>query len=137
MTCDFQQCGMCDQQRLRPACAYAQSDQSLCWTLEYSTTVKLQTEHKLKFLSLTGGCTGSSASTLVTLPHCWKSRHSSYVTSSANQSLSRLYVVTMGWFVFGNNLTEVSLAVCHLGRSTIVFYNTNFIFNYNSRHLHV
>ena len=24
------QCGMCDQQRLRPACAYAQSDQSLC-----------------------------------------------------------------------------------------------------------
>ena len=27
---DFQQCGMCDQQRLRPACAYAQSDQSLC-----------------------------------------------------------------------------------------------------------
>ena len=29
-TWDFQQCGMCDQQRLRPACAYAQSDQSLC-----------------------------------------------------------------------------------------------------------
>ena len=30
MTWDFQQCGICDQQRLRPACAYAQSDQSLC-----------------------------------------------------------------------------------------------------------
>ena len=30
VTWDFQQCGMCDQQRLRPACAYAQSDQSLC-----------------------------------------------------------------------------------------------------------
>ena len=28
-TWDFQQCGMCDQQRLRPVCAYAQSDQSL------------------------------------------------------------------------------------------------------------
>ena len=27
---DFQQCGMCDQQSLRSACAYAQSDQSLC-----------------------------------------------------------------------------------------------------------
>ena len=26
---DFQQCGMCDQQKLRPACAYAQSYQSL------------------------------------------------------------------------------------------------------------
>ena len=29
-TWDFQQCGMCDQQSLRSACAYAQSDQSLC-----------------------------------------------------------------------------------------------------------
>ena len=27
---DFQQYGMCDQQSLRSACAYAQSDQSLC-----------------------------------------------------------------------------------------------------------
>ena len=27
---DFQQCGMCDQQNLRSACAYAQTDQSLC-----------------------------------------------------------------------------------------------------------
>ena len=26
----FQQYGMCDQQNLRSACAYAQSDQSLC-----------------------------------------------------------------------------------------------------------
>ena len=29
-TWDFQQCSMCDQQSLRSACAYAQSDQSLC-----------------------------------------------------------------------------------------------------------
>ena len=29
-TFDFQQCGMCNQQRLRPACAHAQSDQSIC-----------------------------------------------------------------------------------------------------------
>ena len=27
---DFQLCGMCDQQMLRPACTYAQSDQKLC-----------------------------------------------------------------------------------------------------------
>ena len=31
---------MCDQQRLIPACAYAQTDQSLCWSLEYSITNK-------------------------------------------------------------------------------------------------
>ena len=27
---DYQQCGTCDQQSLRSACAYVQSDQSLC-----------------------------------------------------------------------------------------------------------
>ena len=36
-------------------------------------SVKLLTEHHLEFLSLTGGCTGSSESTLVKMPHCWKS----------------------------------------------------------------
>ena len=29
--------------------------------------------HHLEFLSLKGGCTGSSESTLVKIPHCWKS----------------------------------------------------------------
>ena len=36
-------------------------------------TVQLLTEHHLEFLSLKGGCTGSSESTLVKMPHCWKS----------------------------------------------------------------
>ena len=35
--------------------------------------VKLLTEYHLEFLSLKGGCTGSSESTLVKMPHCWKS----------------------------------------------------------------
>ena len=60
---------MFDQQSLRSACAYAQSDQSFCLSLVYSMSVKLLTEHHLEFLSLKGGCTGSSESTL----HCWKS----------------------------------------------------------------
>ena len=55
------------------ACAYAQSDQSLCWSLEYSMSFKLLNEHNLEFLSLTGDCPGSSESTLVEMPHCWKS----------------------------------------------------------------
>ena len=63
---------MCDQQSLRSACAYAQSDQSLCLSFEYSMTVKLLNEHHLEFLSLKGGCTGSSESTLVKMLHCWK-----------------------------------------------------------------
>ena len=36
-------------------------------------SVKLLTEHHLMFLSLTGGCTGSSESTLVKMSHCLKS----------------------------------------------------------------
>ena len=35
--------------------------------------VKLLTEHHLEFLCLKGGCTGLSESTLVKMPHCWKS----------------------------------------------------------------
>ena len=58
---------------LRSACAYAQSDQTLCLSLEYYMTVKLLTERHLEFLRLKGGCTGSSESTHVKMPHCWKS----------------------------------------------------------------
>ena len=36
-------------------------------------TVKLLTEHNLKSLGLKGGCRGSSESTHVKIPHCWKS----------------------------------------------------------------
>ena len=36
-------------------------------------SVKLLTEHHLEFLSLKGGCTSLSESTLVKMPHCWKS----------------------------------------------------------------
>ena len=35
--------------------------------------VKLLTEHRLEFLSLKGGCRDLSESTLVKMPHCWKS----------------------------------------------------------------
>ena len=70
MTRDFQQCGM----RL------AKAQTCLCirpvWPeplllLEYSMNLRLQSEQHLEFVSLKGGCTGSS--TLVKMPHCWKS----------------------------------------------------------------
>ena len=41
---------------------------NLCSSLEYSGSVKILTE----FLSLKGGCTGSSESTLVKMPYYWK-----------------------------------------------------------------
>ena len=63
---------MCDQQMLRPACAYAQSNQSVCLSLKYYMTVKLLTEimYRVEFLSFKGGCTGSSESKLVEMAHC-------------------------------------------------------------------
>ena len=36
-------------------------------------SVKLLTKHHLEFLSLKGGCAGSSESTFVKMPYCWKS----------------------------------------------------------------
>ena len=35
--------------------------------------VMLLTEHNFEFLSLKGGCRGSSEPTLIKMPHCWKS----------------------------------------------------------------
>ena len=89
---------MCDQQSLRPACAYAQPDQSLCLSLEYSMIVKLLTERHLEFLSITGGCRGPSESTLVKMSNCWKSRAlaqiyklwSLSVYSVSNKQISKL-----------------------------------------------
>ena len=53
--------------------SYAQSDQSLSKSLEYSMTVKLLTEHYFEFLGLVGCCTCSSDSTHVKMSHCKKS----------------------------------------------------------------
>ena len=36
-------------------------------------SVKLLTKHYLEFLSLKGGCTGSSESIHFKMPHCWNS----------------------------------------------------------------
>ena len=47
-------------------------------------SVKLLTEHHLKFRSLTGGCTGSSESTLVKIQHDWKSHVAAHMRSRYN-----------------------------------------------------
>ena len=56
-------------------------------------TVKLLTEHHLDFLSLKVGCTGSSESTLVKMPHCWKS-HVTAHTCVTNEPSHEILVVT-------------------------------------------
>ena len=98
-------CGMCDQQRLIPACAYAQSDQRLCWSLEYKMLVKLLIEHHLGFLSLKGGCTDSYGSTLDKIPRCWKS-HATYGPNV------RLY--QKGWYVYSVDcwISRLNIYLC-------------------------
>ena len=47
-------------------------------------SVKLLTEHQLEFLSLKWRCTGSSESTLVKMPHCWKSHVATHILYAVN-----------------------------------------------------
>ena len=102
---------MCGQQKLRPACAYVQTDKSLCCSLKYSMTVKLLTKPHLRFLSLIGGCTGSSESTLIKVPHCWKSGVMAQII------FPHLYSPVSGCFIINTNCSIsqgiTKLAVLH------------------------
>ena len=48
--------------------------------------VKLLVEHHLEFLSLKGGCRGSSESTLVKMSNCWKSHALAHLAFTDNVS---------------------------------------------------
>ena len=65
-------------------------------------TVKVLTE----FLSLKGGCTGSSESTLVKLPHCWKSHVAAQM--SLNENISQLLFVSVEAAVVDKDLISPS-----------------------------
>ena len=57
--------------------------------------VKLLTEHNLEFLSLKEGCTGSSESTLVKMPHYWKSHVTAHISSSSTSNTKEDQVVNI------------------------------------------
>ena len=108
---------MCDQQNFRSACAYAQSDQSICLSLEYSMTVKLLTEHHLQFIDLKGGCTGSSESTLVKMSNCWKSHVTAHLIlySLFNQCLSLPHLnlnSSIAWIEIGHGIIRQHYFSC-------------------------
>ena len=58
-------------------------------------SVKLLTEHNLEFLSLKGGCTGSSESTHVKMPHCWKSHVTAHIRFSIVPNISMVSKLTL------------------------------------------
>ena len=51
--------------------------------------VKLLIPHHLEFLRLKGGCTGSSESTHVKMPHCWKSYDAAHIILQSCISAAR------------------------------------------------
>ena len=56
-------------------------------------SVKLLTEHRLEFVSLKGGCTGSSESTLVKMPHCVAAQFMIYwLRADANDTLGGTFI---------------------------------------------
>ena len=63
-------------------------------------SVNLLTEHYLVLLRLKGGCTGSSESTLVKMPHCWKSHVMAHLIS---------YMYVMNLYFQGKTGTDESV----------------------------
>ena len=55
--------------------------------------VKLLTEHHMEFLSLKGGCRGSSESTYVKMSYCWKSYALAHISFLYSWSYQNNYVV--------------------------------------------
>ena len=67
---------------------------------------QLLTEHHLELLSLKGGCTGSSESTLVKMPHCWKLR--------VRLKFSLHYIMNDSSLIIINYIFPfISLVTCH------------------------
>ena len=75
--------------------------------------VKLLTEHHLEFLSLKRGCTGSSKSTLVKMPHCWKSHVAAHFTLHPHELLLSFFS-SLGKSVIKINFLILSIKSKHM-----------------------
>ena len=67
--------------------------------------VKLLTEHHLEFLSLKGGCRGSSESTLVKMSNCWKSHAAVQMSLYNRQSKSK--IIPQKYFSYSRFNTKI------------------------------
>ena len=79
--------------------------------------VKLLTEHNLEFLSLKGGCRGSSESTHVKMPHYWKSlcHRSCKITQHARvKSFGDSHAYILKLFIHKQYFIHVYLTCCRL-----------------------
>ena len=87
--------------------------------------IKLLTEHHLGFLSFKGGCTGSAESTLVKMPHCWKSHATAQMTTRT----------TFFYFILRNEILKCCYMYCKtclkrsLKQNTIIGFQDRFYLN--------
>ena len=81
-------------------------------------SAKLLTEHHLEFLRLTGGCTGSSESTLVKMPHCWKS----HVAAQYYVKIDRRYLPISFNICFSAHFWITKITYVLVGKYESYFY---------------
>ena len=63
-------------------------------------SVKLLAEHHLEFPSLKGGCTCSSESTLVKMPHCLKSHVVAQILLLFNAAFSNSHITMLNFLIY-------------------------------------
>ena len=89
-------------------------------------TVRLLIEHHLEFLSLKGGCIGSSESTLVKIPNCWKSYDMAHLDKEERAGCLALIVSLMSCDCGSSSLSRgmvcSMLMQCSLIILTYFFY---------------
>ena len=94
----------------------------------------LLTEHHKEFLSLKGGCTGSSESTLVKMPYCWKSHVMAHIVkiSLENRQCKVLAKHRMHISSHANGLN--SLVCTAIKESTLIFTSFQYITDFLNKH---
>ena len=70
-------------------------------------SVKLLNEHHLEFLSLKGGCTCSSESMFVKMPHCWESHITAHLLYQSLHYLPSLADMNSNYAGRSNEQEEV------------------------------
>ena len=81
-------------------------------------TLRLLTAKLLEFLSLKGGCTGSSQSKLVKMPHWWKSHVAAQISIEVDTTVSKRKTLKNNTYKFNCNH--------FLPCQNILFLKTNF-----------
>ena len=91
--------------------------------------VKLLTEHNLEFLILKGGCPVSSDSTLVKIPHCWKSHVAAQLCCGYTKHMFLCLHTKLRFLWYSRTYKEFILSWFHECEIQQLTYKLNTLFN--------